>query len=113
MTVFDSIFFALVVLALLFVTIRGRDFYPFSSYPMFSWAHQLDKVQVYRIALEDEDGRITWWRHEAHRYPEFVGRALAKYDTAITNSNPQNAAFATLNKQKLLLEVRRLIGQAD
>jgi hypothetical protein len=107
--VISFVIFIGVVAALLFVTIRGVDAYPFSHYPMFAGRHALKNIAVIRIALEKPGGELVWWQHEANRYPEFVGRQLkAIYKTAAVSDAKTNVALA-LRKQKLMLEVERLL----
>jgi hypothetical protein len=103
-------FFILMLAALLTVTLAGKDFFPFSHYPMFSAPHQLNRVKVYRIALETHDGKIEWWQHEAYRYPEFIGRKLKSlYTNATSTIDNKTVLLATLEKRRLLCEVLRLL----
>lgn len=91
------------------VTIIGKDVYPFSHYPMFAMPHRLSRVKVYRIALEDYNGQIQWWKHEAYRYPEVFGKKLAEYYKEAETQNPKTAMLYLMQKQRLLLELVRLI----
>src|SRR5476649_448310 len=73
---FYIVFFLIICVVLLMVTIVGKDFYPFSHYPMFSRLNHMNKVKIYRLALEAKNGEIEWWQHEAYRYPQIVGNKL-------------------------------------
>lgn len=58
------------------VTVTGRDAWPFSSYPMFSRRYRLAEVVVFAVAYEATDGRIDWWRPVHDRDAERVGQRL-------------------------------------
>lgn len=103
------IIFILITSILVYVTIAGKDAFPFSHYPMFSGAHSLENAKVFRLALEKQDGEIVWWNSEFYRYPEFVGRQLKRiYQT--TGEDKISNAFVLLERQKLLIEVLRIIA---
>jgi hypothetical protein len=102
------LFFGLIGCLWIWVTIRGKDAFPFSAYPMFSARHRLEDVRVIRIALALETGEKVWWQSEFYRYPEFVGRQLKQlYDQS--HKQPKEAIFFQLKKKQLLIEVKRLI----
>jgi len=114
MTLFYMVFFVIIVLVLIIVTIIGKDFYPFSHYPMFSNKHAVNNVIVYRIALEDDNGKIEWWQHEAYRYPEFIGRKLlGNYTTCAYSNNAIEILAAKMQKRKLLRQVVRLVDMQN
>ena len=114
MALFYIAFFVIIVLALILVTTIGKDFYPFSHYPMFSFKRTVSKVIVYRIALEDDNGKIEWWQHEAYRYPEFIGRKLlSNYNICAHSNNAVEILAAQMQKRKLLLHVIRLIDRQN
>ena len=101
---------------LLWVTVRGKDSWPFSHYPMFSGVADIAEVEVFRLALETTDGEVIWWRSEFYRYPEFVGRSL-KHLKQLEDESRQSRALAGLERQRLLAAVLRLIeleeGRSD
>ncbi len=102
------IFFIAICLVLIVVTIIGKDFWPFSHYPMFSVEQKMEDVKVVRLALEDEHGNVEWWRSRFFRYPEFTGRKLQK----IYNMNVQGkklTAFINVERDKLLRSVLKLV----
>ena len=93
---------------LVWATIRGRDVYPFSHYPMFSNRGSIEKAEIFRLALETADNEVYWWKSEFYRYPEYVGRKLRELYRAekrFDNPNP----FIELKKRQFLVEVLRLI----
>lgn len=107
------LFFMLICSTLLLATFWGRDFYPFSNYPMFSGTHELRNVKVFRIALEKQDGKLEWWQHDAFRYPEFVGRKLKQIYSSMPEGDRKAVIFATLEKNKLLTNVLKLVIQEN
>jgi hypothetical protein len=109
---FYIVFFLVICCLLVGVTIVGKDFSPFSYYPMFSGRHHLQHVKVFRLALETQNGKIEWWQHEAYRYPEFVGRQLLRFYDRLNGTDKKSTALLSLEKHKLLLEVLRII-EAD
>jgi hypothetical protein len=104
------LFFAMICSVLAWVTVSGKDVYPFSSYPMFS-AGSKPPVKVIRLALEDEHGNITWWHSRFYRYPEFAGKKLASFYQE--NSSEKAHPAITLAKAKLLKELTRLINKEE
>jgi hypothetical protein len=44
-----------------FITFRGIDAWPFSSYPMYSGNLTVGTVTIYRAQLEDRGGHLSWW----------------------------------------------------
>ena len=90
---------------LLCVTVRGREAWPFSHYPMFAQPHTLAQVEVFRVARETADGEIIWWRSRFYRYPERLGRDLRQAQTLAQH----NAALPLLEQRRLLAEAARLI----
>ena len=104
-----TILLLVVLLApMLWVTVRGKDAWPFSHYPMFSRLTNLSEVEVFRLALETKEGEIVWWHSEFYRYPEFVGRMLKQLHRRECESG-RTAAFAALERQRYLAEVLNLI----
>src|SRR5215831_12595621 len=108
MTLLIAVFICGLLLPLLWAMARGKDYWPFSHYPMFSQHSAVKELAVYRLALETKSGTMTWWRSEFFRYPEFVGQRLRRIHHA-TNQVGKDAAFAKLEQQFLLTEVLRLI----
>jgi len=101
------LFFAVICGVLTWVTVTGKDLYPFSSYPMFSACNK-PPVKVIRLALEDRHGNITWWRSRFYRYPEFAGKKLVSFYQASSSEKAHPAII--LAKAKLLKELTRLIN---
>jgi hypothetical protein len=100
-------FFLLICMVLVWVTISGRDAFPFSYYPMFSGLKKIQEVKVIRIRLESSDGKIEWWETEFYRYPEFVGK---KMKVLYNHDQGKAGIFYELEKKRLLNEVLRLIA---
>lgn len=105
-------FFLLMCGVLIWVTILEKEAFPFSFYPMFSVLHKLEKVSVYRIALENEKGEIEWWKSEFYRYPEFIGKNL-KQITEEINRETTNKIFFVLARKKILKNVLFLLELED
>lgn len=100
------IFFIVICLALAGVTIAGKDFWPLSHYPMFSTRQKMENIKVWRVALEDNNGHIEWWKSKFFRYPEFTGRKLQKiYGLQIAGKKPE--AFINAERNKLLNAVMK------
>ena len=108
-----SILFVVVILGIqLFVTISGKDAWPFSSYKMFSAPLDLDQLAVFRVALELQDGELVWWRSRFYRYPEQVGKQISRL-YRLQNDSPKTRVVVALETQKVLIEVARLIRQEE
>jgi hypothetical protein len=103
--------FILLLAPLLWVMVRGKDAWPFSHYPMFSRLTNLSEVVVLRVALETTGGEVVWWGSEFYRYPEFVGIWL-KRTQQMEGEGGRSAALASLERQRCLAEVLRLIETA-
>ena len=56
-----------------FVTVRGRDAWPFSGYPMFSKPVGAREIRVYRIRLEYPGGEARWWRPHYYKFQQIFG----------------------------------------
>lgn len=107
---FYVVFFIIICVALIGVTLVGRDFWPFSHYPMFSIQQKMEDITVWRIALEDNKGKIEWWQSKFFRYPEFAGRKLQKiYGLNIKGKKLE--AFINIERNKLLKAVMMHIKQ--
>lgn len=102
------LFFGTLVAVLIWVTINGKDIWPFSHYPMFAEPANLDNLLVVRLALETREGELIWWRSRFYRYPEFVGRKL-KRTYQLEREQSRFSALAPLERRKYLAEVIRLI----
>ena len=100
--------FILLLTPLLWVTVRGKDAWPFSHYPMFSRLTNLNQVEVFRVALETTTGEVVWWGSEFYRYPEFVGLWLKRIQQ-MEGEGGRSAALALLERQRCLAEVLRLM----
>ena len=98
------VFFSVICLALIGVTVTGKDFWPFSHYPMFSTGQKIEDIKVWRIALEDNDGNVEWWQSKFFRYPEFAGRKLQKI-YSLNIGGKQLDAFINVERNKLLTAV--------
>ena len=95
--------------ALLWVTLRGKDAFPFSHYPMFAQTLDLQKVRITRIALELESGDIVWWQPEFLFYREVLGKQLNELYPRIAQAE-EDKTLLQLEKKSLLLEAKRLIA---
>jgi hypothetical protein len=106
--IFTVLFVILLLLPLVWVTVRGVDAWPFSHYPMFSQLMSPNEVEVFRVALETDAGEVVWWRSDFYRYPEFVGRTLKRIHR-MSKEGGKIEAVAALETQRCLAEVLRLI----
>lgn len=111
MTVY-IVFFVAMCAVLLWVAISGKEAFPFSAYPMYSGLHSPGKVNVIRIALQQQDGRLTWWKSRFYRYPEYTARKLQELHQAM-KQDKQKEVFALLERNRLLHEVLRLIESEE
>lgn len=94
-------FFIIVCLVFIGVTIAGKDYWPFSHYPMFSAKQKIKDITVWRIALEDSEGNMDWWQSKFFRYPEFTGRKLQKI-YALHIEGKKLEIFIHIERNKLL-----------
>ncbi|HEY9000079.1 MAG TPA: hypothetical protein VIM89_01910 [Mucilaginibacter sp.] len=106
------ILFLIVCILLLWVTIAGKELYPFSYYPMYSAPHDLKNISVFRIAIEKKDGGIVWWQSEFYRYPEYSGRKLQQLWAARIN-NQQQEIFLQLEQYRLLISVLQIMEKEN
>ena len=104
------IFFIAVCLILIGVTIAGKDFWPFSHYPMFSIEQKMEDVKVWRVALEDKNGHIEWWQSKFFRYPEFTARKLQKI-YRLNIEGKKLTAFINIERNKLLNAVIKQVAR--
>jgi len=58
------------------VTLRRKDAWPFSCYPMFSSLMFPETLGVYRIALEHSDGSLRWWNPHFYKLQGTLGKRL-------------------------------------
>jgi len=101
--------FNILICSILFwVTIIGKDIFPFSHYPMFSNLHHVSKVKVFRLALETQNGNIEWWKSEFYREPEFIGAMIKQYYWAM-KANKIPKPILLLWRNKLLIKVLYLV----
>ncbi len=112
MTLLIAVFICGLLAPFLWAMVRGKDYWPFSHFPMFSRPGTVKELAVFRLALETNTGAVTWWRSEFFRYPEFVGQRLRRIHQAISQGG-KDAAFATLEQEFLLTEVLRLIEREE
>lgn len=106
--IFYLLFFIGVCAILTGITIARKDAWPFSWYPMYAAPHAPERVKVIRIGLQTQEGPVTWWQSRFYRYPEYTGRRLLQLQKAAAKS-AGNTVFIILERNKLLLEVLRLI----
>ena len=104
-----GIFVVMIIGLFGFVTIKGKDLYPFSHNPMFAKPYRLNEVKIIRIALENEHHEVQWWKHKSYRYPEFIGRRLKDYHYQSIHADNHQKMVLAFKKIKLLREVFRLI----
>jgi len=109
---FPILSFVILLALLLWVTIQGKDAWPFSHYPMFSGLRDLSQVEVFRVALETRAGEVIWWRSEFYRYPEFVGRRLKRLQQ-LASEDGRTATFASLEGKRYLSTVLSLIEREE
>lgn len=109
--VFYLIFFVLVCAILAGITIARRDAFPFSWYPMYAAPYAPENVKLIRLGLQMHDGTVSWWQSRFYRYPEYTGRRLLQLRKAAEKAGTN--VFITLERNKLLLEVLRLIESEE
>lgn len=95
-------FFLIFSAALIAVTMVGKDFYPFSHYPMFSKRFSLHQLVVYRIQLEFEHGSIEWMKSKFYRYPGELSKRLAQLHNKKINNAVQKEILCL--QESFLLE---------
>jgi hypothetical protein len=104
---FYTIFFFIICAILIWVTLRKKEIYPFSYYPMYSSPHLLGEINVFRIALKKDD-IMVWWESEFYRYPEYAGRKLKQLWAARNNAGEKDV-FLQLERDRLLILVLQIM----
>jgi hypothetical protein len=64
----------LVVIPAIVATIFQLNAWPFDSYPMFSMPTQAETLTFIRIAYEDKDSRLHWWKPHYYKLVETFGQ---------------------------------------
>ena len=64
------------LVVLLRVSIKSREYWPFSCYPMFSVKMDQSHLEIFRVALDQGDKGTCWWNPEFHRLPRAYGKAF-------------------------------------
>lgn len=95
-----------------FVTLRRRDAWPFSCYPMFSSLMFPETLGIYRIALEHSDGSLRWWNPHFYKLGGTLGKrlvfaALAR-QTGEVQRIVQLVRFSSTNEDSNLEQARGL-----
>jgi len=106
------ILFFIICILLVWVTIAGKDLYPFSYYPMYSAPHNLENVRVFQIALEKKDGSVAWWESKFYRYPEYSGRKLQQL-WQVRNDDQKRDAILQLEQYRLLIAVLQIMEKEN
>lgn len=101
-----AVFFMVLLIVLILISLLDKEAFPFSHYPMFSRLYRIDQVVIYRIAIENEKGEIKWWTSKFHKYPEKAGKKLNTLKDSQTYQDPS----LLLYRNKILFEIKRLIA---
>jgi hypothetical protein len=94
---FDWLLAALFLVPAALAFLLGRDAWPFSHYPMFAARATVADLVVFRIAIEDREGRVRWWRPRFFRMQDqLVDRfdALMRSDARAAGSPDMLPLFA-------------------
>jgi hypothetical protein len=100
----------LLLLALCFIacswycTLRRRDAWPFTGYPMFENAVSAEAIQVYRIALEFSDGECVWWHPQYYKLQQTLGTEYARTLRLPPNSRTDQLSRLSLKISYFLSE---------
>ncbi len=103
------IFCIVLITIFLWVTLRGKEAWPFSAYPMFSQRRDISQVEVVRVALETQAGELIWWQPHFYRYPEAIGRNLKRLYALQQGIATSLELLA--HQQKICADVIRLLHQ--
>ncbi len=106
--ILSFVFFFAVIFVLAFITYKGIEFYPFSSFPMFSNYLEKEQIKIYRILLKNDLGQVEWWNPRFDRYQIYIGSELKKCYSTL-DSQIVNRAIINLNKKKILRFVHEMI----
>jgi hypothetical protein len=71
--IWEILLFLAVLGPALVTTILQRSAWPFEAYPMFSTPFIPEKLKVFRIAYEDENGTMQWWRPHNYKFQQILG----------------------------------------
>lgn len=64
----------LVVVPAVIATIFQLNAWPFDCYPMFSKRLRPEGLTVFRIAYQDRNGRLVWWKPHYYKLVETFGQ---------------------------------------
>ena len=109
------VIWSLLILPVVVSFIRQRDAWPFSCFPMFSRGLKPEDVEIVRIAIEDGEGRITWWQPAFFRLPDSFGdrfRALWHGGLESPAGAPDVLAMAARIRQLILMDRSHPTGPA-
>lgn len=94
------------VMAFLWITLKGKESWPFSCYPMFSKPIiASENMAYYRIALESENGAIDWWKPSFPRHQRRVSLILEKASLDMESKD------SIETKQRCLTELVKLLNR--
>jgi hypothetical protein len=63
-----------VVIPAVAATIFQLNAWPFDCYPMFSKRLQPERLTFFRIAYQDRNGRLRWWKPHYYKLVETLGQ---------------------------------------
>jgi len=87
-----------------YVTIRERDAWPFTRYPMFVNPVNAETLCVYRIAIGYADGSRRWWQPRFYKLQQTFGEEFAR---AIAHPMPERMA----RLQDVFSRIEHCLGQ--
>ncbi len=98
----------LFVITLIWVTLKGKEAWPLSCYPMFSNFMTMNDVAIFRLAMETKEGEIIWWSPRFPRYQRRIGKVLKRIHLS---GRGNNTSAGMTDQYTYLVDVARLIIQ--
>jgi len=98
-------FCAVLLAVLVWISVVGRDRWPFSCYPMFSIKMDDRHLSVFSVALDQGEGGITRWKPEFHRLPRAFDKAFRE-----TMSQAAKSQLEAMGKGGISTEQRALFA---
>lgn len=104
MTLIDGAVISIVAVFLGFA-FSGWEAWPFSSYRMYAFRKDPDRVRFYRLALRTRENEWVWWRPAFHNYQRGFGYRYR----AIVREAAVHPRRALAQLEDLLRDVARLL----
>ena len=72
--IWEALAICLVIVPAFIATILQANCWPYEPFSMFSTVVDAESLRVLRVAYEDKQGNVHWWRPHYHRLGEMFGQ---------------------------------------